>query len=344
MALDYDRLDDAELIQRSLAGDKLAYYFLAIKHKKVVFSYIYGILKNHHDAEDITELTFLKGFEHLQTLEKPACVKSWFLTIGGNCARNQLRKNKQESLYDSWESLCDSADLVDEASEACLSAEDEAIRTISRKEMKEMIKHALPHLNEKDKLIAEKYYFEEQSCKEIGKALGMTKTNVSTQLDRIRKRLKEILSKRYTEEEINGLLKTGLPPLLFSLVGELSANMKRIVKNSLRFPPTTTSTSLTPGFSTTVVVIGISLGLGWGRSQFQVPYSYNAPESEKMVKIVNTPVDKKPPLLALPVNQEKDSTEKDSAQKTDAADKHDVWIKFGDGDPIKGSLKVFTTR
>ena len=61
--------DDAQLIQRVLAGDDTAFSVLVKKYQKFVHALAWRKIGDFHIAEDITQDTFLKAYQRLSTLE-----------------------------------------------------------------------------------------------------------------------------------------------------------------------------------------------------------------------------------------------------------------------------------
>ena len=61
---------DIELIQRTLAGDETALGFLVDKYKGAVHALAYRKLGDFHTAEEITQNTFLKRGEFVDTCQR----------------------------------------------------------------------------------------------------------------------------------------------------------------------------------------------------------------------------------------------------------------------------------
>ena len=76
------RTEDGHIIHKCLNGDTAAFGLLVDKYKASVYALAYSKLHNFHDAEDITQETFLKAYQKLRTL------RWWdnFLAPGGSFA------------------------------------------------------------------------------------------------------------------------------------------------------------------------------------------------------------------------------------------------------------------
>jgi RNA polymerase sigma-70 factor (ECF subfamily) len=82
----------------SARGDKArldaAFTELYRAHLRDVFSYSYYRVGNHHDAEDLTEQTFLQAYRHFERAQKESQgrpLRPWLIRIAHNLAANYYR-------------------------------------------------------------------------------------------------------------------------------------------------------------------------------------------------------------------------------------------------------------
>src|SRR4051812_9548263 len=75
-------------------------------HVRDVYSYAYYRCGNHHDAEDLTEQTFLQAYRHFERAQKESHgrpLRPWLIRIPHNLAANYSRhrsRNPQTNLED----------------------------------------------------------------------------------------------------------------------------------------------------------------------------------------------------------------------------------------------------
>jgi RNA polymerase sigma-70 factor, ECF subfamily len=85
---------------------------------KPVYNYIYRIIKNKSDTEDIAQETFVKVWKNLGKFEPEKNFKTWIFTIARNTAIDYLRKRKnvlfseKEEIFQ--ENIVDTKPLSDE--------------------------------------------------------------------------------------------------------------------------------------------------------------------------------------------------------------------------------------
>jgi RNA polymerase sigma-70 factor (ECF subfamily) len=90
-------------------------------HLRDVYSYAYYRIGNHHDAEDITEQTFLQAYRHFERAQRESQgrpLRPWLIRIAHNLAANYHRdrsRRPQTQLEDAAvvSSIHDTEDLVE---------------------------------------------------------------------------------------------------------------------------------------------------------------------------------------------------------------------------------------
>ena len=82
-----DELADKQRIDRDFTE-------LYRAHLRDVYSYSYYRIGNHHDAEDITEQTFLQAYRHFDRAQRESAgrpLRPWLIRIAHNLAANYYR-------------------------------------------------------------------------------------------------------------------------------------------------------------------------------------------------------------------------------------------------------------
>ena len=301
-------LHDAELIQRTLTGDESAFGFLVDKYKGSVHALAYRKLGDFHTAEEITQDTFLKAYQKLSTLKDPGRFPSWLYVIAARCCISWLRRNRLQT--ESFDNV--KGEL---SAQSCVKYADARLR--------EKVHSALDSLPESERTVLTLYYMAGMTCEEIGRFIGTSCGAIRDRLYRARIRLKEELT--MIEQTLGGFQ---LPPTLTQEI------MRQIPNGSLNSAPTT-SKPLVPWIAVaSLAVVTLLIGLGIPQtSTFQLPYSFDAPESATMVEIVDAPIIEMPALEFSQVNQVggvnggesgNGNQENDSVQGTAANSQNDI--------------------
>jgi RNA polymerase sigma-70 factor (ECF subfamily) len=82
-------------VERAKAGESDAIRFLYLRYADNVYSYVASILRNHHEAEDVTQQVFAKLSDSLAHYEdRGAPFLSWLVRLARNAAIDSLRQRR----------------------------------------------------------------------------------------------------------------------------------------------------------------------------------------------------------------------------------------------------------
>jgi RNA polymerase sigma-70 factor (ECF subfamily) len=88
---------DEELVTKATSGDQTAFAELCRRYGRVLTRRIYGIVRNHHDAEDITQESLMKAYTHLAGFRRQCSFQTWLTRIAINSSLMHLRKRSLRS-------------------------------------------------------------------------------------------------------------------------------------------------------------------------------------------------------------------------------------------------------
>ena len=87
---------DALAVERTLAGDRDAYRVLVERHSHSVFRLAYRMTGNRHDAEEVVQEAFLRGYQKLGQFASRANFGTWVYRIAANYAIDRMRQRQKE--------------------------------------------------------------------------------------------------------------------------------------------------------------------------------------------------------------------------------------------------------
>jgi RNA polymerase sigma-70 factor (ECF subfamily) len=176
-------VDHSELISRILQGDSHAYADLVRTYQRMVYTVCHRILRNAQDAEEATQDTFVKAYQHLAGFGGNAKFSTWLYSIAFRTAVSHGRKHRQHTL---------SVDeLVHHPDAGTGSRTDDGTH---QADMRRQLDRALAALSAEDAAILSFFYLEEMSVEEIVTATGLAASNVKVKLHRGRKKLLDVLN------------------------------------------------------------------------------------------------------------------------------------------------------
>lgn len=87
--------EDSCLVERCLQGDRSAFASIVEKYKKQIYSVIYSMTRNHADADDLSQDSFVKAYENLHRFNLGTNFRSWLYRIAVNLCIDHLRHKKK---------------------------------------------------------------------------------------------------------------------------------------------------------------------------------------------------------------------------------------------------------
>jgi RNA polymerase sigma-70 factor (ECF subfamily) len=165
---------EAELVRDAVAGSSSAFAQIVHQHHRRVYAYLNQMTRRHHDAEDLTQQTFIKAFHHLGGFDPRRPLINWLLTIARNTALNHFRDTKQ------WEAM--PYDMEGKEPSPAHQAEhrDQATNLWDR---------ARTLLSAREYEIMWLRFAEELSTEETARVVGLTTTHVKVLVHRARQTL-----------------------------------------------------------------------------------------------------------------------------------------------------------
>jgi len=106
-------MEREEVLQRAIAGDINAFQTLFAEFQNKLKSYLYRLLTDRNDVDDLTHDTFIKAFTKISTFNQESSLKTWVFRIATNLAYDHLRKLKR------WQ-----VDAQDRAADLAIGSEE----------------------------------------------------------------------------------------------------------------------------------------------------------------------------------------------------------------------------
>ena len=90
-------INDIEIINRVLEGDKSAFAEIIKQYQNMVFRYVYYQFGNYDEALDITQDIFITVMEALNSFRQESKFSTWLYSIMVNHCKNYKKKNSRYS-------------------------------------------------------------------------------------------------------------------------------------------------------------------------------------------------------------------------------------------------------
>src|ERR687896_2283184 len=101
---------DHQLVSAVRRGDERAFEGLYTRYQRRITAYVYGMVKDHGRAEDITQEVFVSALRRMRQTERPIAFKPWIYEIAKNACIDQFRRGRrtEEVSYDAEDGLGES--------------------------------------------------------------------------------------------------------------------------------------------------------------------------------------------------------------------------------------------
>lgn len=177
-------VDEQEQIQSVLDGDTERYRYFMERYGTQVLAFIYRMVADKEDAEELTQDVFVKAFNALPDFRGEASFRTWLLRIAYNTAQGYLRKQKPRLV-----------NIDDDEHFPIYSGDDETDgETEAADELRTTQLHdAVEFLSPDEKTIITQYYLDEIPLKDIAFMMDIEPGTVYTRLHRIKKKLHTII-------------------------------------------------------------------------------------------------------------------------------------------------------
>jgi len=150
------------LVARAQQGDRAALEELYLIYFDRIYGYLHVSVGNRHDAEDLTTQTFLRMLESIDRFRwQSAPFSAWLFRIAHNLAIDHFRAARR------WQPR---ADVPEPEPDEATSADVEALQSIGRRSMLELIEGLSP---EQQQVLTLKFVFNFANA-EVGTILGKT--------------------------------------------------------------------------------------------------------------------------------------------------------------------------
>ena len=181
-------IKDNDLVKAVREGDSEKYAEIIERYQGKLFVYIFRLVGNREEAEDLLQDVFIKTYRNLNSFDAERKFSSWIYRIAHNEAVNYI-KRKSLKRFIPWESITSIKDKLESSS----SSEEGADEKWLRKETSQEVEKAILKLPLKYRQVLTLRYYSDKSYEEISEVLGRPVNTVGTLINRAKKKLAEEL-------------------------------------------------------------------------------------------------------------------------------------------------------
>jgi RNA polymerase sigma-70 factor, ECF subfamily len=183
--VDHKNSEEAALVRRVQAGDELAFREIVERFQTKIFSVIYGILRNHNDAEDIAQQVFAKVYFSIRNFDFRSSLLTWIYKITVNECYDYLRKKRVRKLVYESDFSAEDAQRMEASEPAIEQAPAVDIRLANR----DLVVQLLAKVSEEDRKLILLKEVEGHSVEELAGMTGLNENTIKVKLFRTRQKL-----------------------------------------------------------------------------------------------------------------------------------------------------------
>jgi RNA polymerase sigma-70 factor (ECF subfamily) len=191
---------DAELVSRFNAGDESAFVEIVSRYRSKMFSIALCHLRNHADAEEITQDTFIRAHRGLARFRGDSSLATWLHRIAFNLSRNRHKYNFCRRRHATLSLDCPfSDDNQATFSELIACDEPSPAREATSSEFNELVNDCMTRLSGRQREILMMRNGMNQSYRDISRRLGISIGTVKSRIGRARESLRALITEAYPD-------------------------------------------------------------------------------------------------------------------------------------------------
>jgi RNA polymerase sigma-70 factor (ECF subfamily) len=175
----------AEILDRCISGDLLAFRPLVEEYQGYAFSVAFRVLCDEEEARDVVQESFIRIWSNLRRYNREVKFTTWMYSIVTHLCYDKLRSRKKRGAT--------AIDAVDPSLLASVAVEDNPERLFNNKELAGVITMLTEKLPPKQKMVFVLRDLQGLSVREVSDILGVSEGSVKTNLVYARRYLREQL-------------------------------------------------------------------------------------------------------------------------------------------------------
>ena len=190
---DYADSRDAELVQRTRAGDKEAYGELVASYQGHVYALAYSLVNNWTNAQDIAQEVFIRAYCNIGQLREPSRFAAWLRRVTFSVTMNWLKAFRPK-LFERLDGRIDlnTLDVPDFT--------PDPRHLLEKRELAEAVLAAVGSLPSKYRVPLTMFHLDGLSYEKVARFLDIPLGTAKSLIHRARAKLKDALAQYVTEE------------------------------------------------------------------------------------------------------------------------------------------------
>jgi RNA polymerase sigma-70 factor (ECF subfamily) len=192
--VDWRILTDQEVVRHAVLGREAAYRELIRRYQRPVFSLVYRMVRDRELAEDLTQETFVKVLNAVESYRPEYKFSSWIFKIANNASIDHLRRRSLDTLSLDGSPHAQTAEAVEATTLQIGDSAESPLEEVANRELGLQIDLAIAQLRPEYQSCIILRHIEGRPYEEIAEILDLPLGTVKTYIHRARNELRILLN------------------------------------------------------------------------------------------------------------------------------------------------------
>jgi RNA polymerase sigma-70 factor, ECF subfamily len=188
------RLSDQEVVLMARAGREAAYRELIRRYERPIFALLFRMVRDRELAEDLSQETFVKALNAIESYRPEFKFSSWIFKIANNAAIDHLRRRELDTLSLDGSPHAETPEAMQATALQIGARQESPLDTVEAKELGGAIELAIGRLRPEYRSCILLRHVEGRAYEEIAEMLDLPLGTVKTYIHRARNELRQALA------------------------------------------------------------------------------------------------------------------------------------------------------
>jgi RNA polymerase sigma-70 factor, ECF subfamily len=191
---EWARLSDQEVVLMARAGREAAYRELIRRYERPIFALLFRMVRDRELAEDLSQETFIKALNAIESYRPEFKFSSWIFKIANNAAIDHLRRRELDTLSLDGSPHAETPEAMQATALQIGARQESPLDTVEAKELGGAIEIAIGRLRPEYRSCILLRHVEGRAYEEIAEMLDLPLGTVKTYIHRARNELRQALA------------------------------------------------------------------------------------------------------------------------------------------------------
>ena len=187
-------LTDQQIVLLARDGQERAYRELVRRYERPIFSLLYRMVRDRELAEDLSQDTFVKALNAIESYKPEYKFSSWLFKIANNAAIDHLRRRELDTLSLEGSPHAVTPDAMEATALQIGDRGENALDIVEAKELGGEIERAIAQLRPEYRACILLRHVDGRAYEEIAEMLDLPLGTVKTYIHRARNELRRLLA------------------------------------------------------------------------------------------------------------------------------------------------------